>query len=120
MNPWSDPLEMRVVDRRSADRYSISSRLRWASVGDRESGQGSTRNVSTRGVYFQSDRRLAVGQPIRLTMALARRSVCLGGDGVVVRVEPGAGGYGIGVWLEELLPLPDALCVDRSERGLPL
>ena len=69
-----------------------------------------TANIGTRGVYFQGERRLAEGQPIRLTMTLRRRAICVGGDGVVVRVEPREGGYGVGVRLEELLPLPDALC----------
>jgi len=109
-----DPLEVSVLDRRAADRYSISARLRWESVGHPDCGEGLTENISTRGVYFQGDRRLAVGQPIRLTMTLQRRSICVGGDGVVVRVEPREGGYGVGVWLEELLPLPDALCVDSQ------
>ena len=113
-------MEESVLDRRGADRYSISARLRWESVGHRDSGKGLTRNISTRGVYFQGERRLAVGQPIRLTMTLERRSICLGGDGVVVRVEPREGGYGVGTWIEELLPLPDALCVERGEPGLPL
>ena len=69
-----------------------------------------TANIGTRGVYFQGERCLAEGQPIRLTMTLRRRSICVGGDGVVVRVEPRESGYGVGVWLEELLPLPDSLC----------
>jgi len=107
-------MEVRVLDRRAAGRYSISARLRWESVGQRDRGEGVTENISTRGVYFQSDRRLAAGQPIRLTMTLQRLSICVGGDGVVVRVEPHEGGYGVGVSLEELSPLPDALCVDSD------
>ena len=103
-------MEVSVLDRRAADRYSICVRLRWESVGHRDCGEGLTENISTRGVYFQGDRRLAVGQPIRLTMTLQRRSICVGGDGVVVRVEPREGGYGVGVWLESLLP--DARCGD--------
>jgi len=65
-------------------------------------------------VYFQSDRRLAEGLPIRLTMTLQRLSICVGGDGVVVRVEPREGSYGVGVWLKALSPLPDALRVDSQ------
>lgn len=68
-----------------------------------------TENISTRGVYFLGDRPMAVGQPIRLTMTLERRSISVRGDGVVVRVEPRAGGYGVGVSLEEVSPLPDPL-----------
>jgi len=52
---------------------------------------------------------VTAGQPIRLTMTLERRSVSVGGSGVVVRVEPRTSGYGVGVWLEEVSPLPDAL-----------
>ena len=47
-------------------------------------------------------------------MTLQRLSICVGGDGVVVRVEPREGGYGVGVLLEALSPLPDALCVDSQ------
>ena len=53
-----------------------------------------------------------MGQPIQLTMTLERHSISVGGDGVVGHVEPREGGYGVGVWLEELSLLPDALCGD--------
>ena len=107
-------MEVSVLDRRAADRYSINARLRWESVGHRDCGEGLTENISTLGVYFQGERHLAVGQPIRLTLTLQRRSICVGGDGVVVRVEPREGCYGVGVRLEGLLPLPDALCADSQ------
>ena len=107
-------MEVSVLDRRTADRYSISARLRWESVGHPDRGEGLTENISTRGVYFRGERRLAVGQPIQLTMTLQRRSMCVGADAVVVRVEPREGGYGVGVWLEGLAPLPDARCVDSQ------
>ena len=105
---------MSVLDRRAAGRYSISARLRWESVGHRDCGEGLTENISTLGVYFHGERHLAVGEPIRLTLTLQRRSICVGGDGVVVRVEPREGCYGVGVRLEGLLPLPDALCADSQ------
>jgi hypothetical protein len=104
----------RFSNRRGVHRYSISAPLRWEGVGSRDRGDGLTENISTRGVYFQGIRRMAVGQPIRLIMTLQRRSISVGGDGVVVRVEPRDGGYGVGVWLEELSPLPGALC-DHSK-----
>ena len=107
-------MEVSVLDRRAAGRYSISARLRWESVGHRDCGAGLTENISTLGVYFQGERHLAVGEPIRLTLTLRRRSICVGGDGVVVRVEPREGCYGVGVRLEGLLPLPDALCADSQ------
>ncbi len=94
-------------NRRGVHRYSIRARVRWKGVESRDRGEGLTENISTRGVYFLGDRRMAVGQPIRLTMTLQRRSISVGGDGVVVRVEPRDGRYGVGVWLEELSPLPD-------------
>ena len=96
-------------NRRGVHRYSIRAPLRWEGVESRDRGEGLTENISTRGVYFLGDRPMAVGQPIRLTMTLERRSVSVGGSGVVVRVEPRTSGYGVGVWLEEVLPLPDAL-----------
>ena len=105
---------MSVLERRGADRYPITARLRWESVGHRDCGEGLTANIGTRGVYFQGERRLAEGQPIRLTMTLRRRAICVGGDGVVVRVEPREGSYGVGVWLKALSPLPDALRVDSQ------
>jgi len=80
-----------VLDRRAAARYSINARLHWERVERRDCGEGLTENISTCGVYFQGERCLAVGQPIRLTMTLRRRSICVGGDGVVVRVEPREG-----------------------------
>ena len=107
-------MEVSVLDRRAAGRYSISARLRWESVGHRDCGEGLTENISTLGVYFHGERPLAVGEPIRLTLTLQRRSICVGGDGVVVRVEPREGCYGVGVRLEGLLPLPDALCADSQ------
>lgn len=103
-----------LSNRRDAPRYSIKARLRWQGVVGRDRGEGLTENISTRGVYFLGDRRMAVGQPIRLTMTLQRQSISVGSDGVVVRVEPRDGGYGVGVWLEELSPLPDALCDDSK------
>ena len=107
-------MEVSVLDRRAAGRYSISARLRWESVGHRDCGEGLTENISTLGVYFHGERHLAVGEPIRLTLTLQRRSICVGGDGVVVRVEPREGSYGVGVWLKALSPLPDALRVDSQ------
>lgn len=95
-------------NRRSTHRHSIRARLRWEGVGSHARGEGLTNNISTRGVYFLGDRRMTVGQPIQLTMALKRQSISVGGHGVVVRVEPRDGGYGVGVWLDELSPLPDA------------
>src|SRR2546422_6800436 len=75
-------------NRRGVHRYSIRAPLRWEGVESRDRGEGLTENISTRGVYFLGDRPMAVGQPIRLTMTLERRSVSVGGSGVVVRVEP--------------------------------
>ena len=72
---------MSVLDRRAAARYSINARLHWERVGRRDCGEGLTENIS----------------PIRLTMTLQRLSICVGGDGVVVRVEPREGSYGVGV-----------------------
>ena len=96
-------------NRRGVHRYSIRAPLHWEGVESRDCGEGLTENISTRGVYFLGDRPMAVGQPTRLTMTLERRSVSVGGSGVVVRVEPRPSGYGVGVWLEEVSPLPDAL-----------
>ena len=110
---------MSVLDRRAAARYSINARLHWERVGRRDGGEGLTENISTCGVYFQGERCLAVGQPIRLTMTLQRRSICVGGDGVVVRVEPREGGYGVGVWLEGLLPLPGSGGLPSSAHTFP-
>ena len=96
-------------NRRGVHRYSIRARLLWEGVGSRDRGEGLTENISTRGVYFLGDRPMAVGQPIRLMMTLERRAISVGGNGVVVRVEPRNSGYGVGVWLEEVSPLPDAV-----------
>src|SRR2546422_8188178 len=69
-------------NRRGVHRYSIRAPLRWEGVESRDRGEGLTENISTRGVYFLGDRPMAVGQPIRLTMTLERRSVSVGGSGV--------------------------------------
>src|SRR2546426_12722143 len=95
-------------NRRGVHRYSIRAPLRWEGVESRDRGEGLTENISTRGVYFVGDRPMAVGQPIRLTMTLERRSGSVAGSGVVVRVEPRPRGYGVGVWLEGVVPPPDA------------
>src|SRR5438445_115898 len=63
------------ANRRGVHRYSIRAPLRWEGVESRDRGEGLTENISTRGVYFLGDRPMAVGQPIRLTMTLERRSV---------------------------------------------
>src|SRR3989442_15644376 len=93
-------------NRRGVHRYSIRAPLRWEGVESRDRGEGLTENISTRGVYFVGDRPMAVGQPIRLTMTLERRSVSVGGSGVGGRVEPRTTGYGAGVWLGGGVPLP--------------
>src|SRR5437867_1566356 len=99
-------------NRRGVQRYSIRAPLRWEGVEGRDCGEGLTENISTRGVYFLGDRPMAVGQPIRLTMTLERRSVSVGGSGVVVRVEPRPSGYGVGVWPQQVF--------DRAAQRLPL
>src|SRR2546429_9379944 len=101
-------------NRRGVHRYSIRAPLRWEGVESRDRGEGLTENISTRGVYFLGDRPMAVGQPIRLTMTLERRSVSVGGSGVGVRVGPRTRGYCVGLWLEGGAPLPHAL---RPPRG---
>src|SRR3989442_3684806 len=97
-----------ISNRRGVHRYPISARLCWQGVGSRDRGEGLTENISTHGVYFLGDRRMAVGQPIRLTMTLPRQSISVGADGVVVRVEPRNSGYGVAVWLQQGSPRPDA------------
>src|SRR5207244_11780605 len=96
-------------NRRGVHRYSIRAPLRWEGVESRDRGEGLTENISTRGVYFLGDRPMAVGQPVRLTMTLERRSVSVGGIGVVVRAEARPNAYRVGVWRGELSPRRDAL-----------
>ena len=75
-------------NRRGVHRYSIRAPLRWEGVESRDRGEGLTENISTRGVYFLGDRPMAVGQSVLVN---------------------GSSSNGVGVWLEEVLPLPDAL-----------
>src|SRR2546430_16582938 len=105
-------------NRRGVHRYSIRAPLRWEGVESRDCGEGLTENISTRGVYFLGDRPMAVGQPIRLTMTLERRSVSVGGSGVVVRVEPRPRGDGAGVWVAGGFPLPAAPSPSTCRRRL--
>ena len=88
-----------AVERRGAARYSITASVAW-SYGD-----GTTTNASTTGVYFTTGKRLVPGEVLRLTILLPRQTTPLVGDGVVVRVERHANGYGVGVRLDSLMPV---------------
>jgi len=88
-------------ERRAAPRYPIVAPLAW------EHGEGVSENLSTSGIYVVAEQRLAPGEPVRLTMTLPWHGIPVTGHGVVVRVEPRDGRYGVAVRLDSLMPVPD-------------
>ena len=75
----------RFHERRQAPRLPIAIPV------ELEGGTGLTRDVSVSGVFFETDRRLVLGEQIRLTLVMGRLSpdspVRLQCEGRVVRVE---------------------------------
>jgi hypothetical protein len=71
------------AERRQARRYRIQS------PGGFEDGTGTTGNMSTSGVLFETDRELAQGAPIRFLVTLGEHGAALGVrcQGTVVRAE---------------------------------
>ena len=64
-----------------------------------KNGKGVTRDISTKGVYFETDQPLSVGEPVEFSMAMlyavAGSSVRLRCQGTVLRVEPTSSGIGV-------------------------
>ena len=88
-------------ERRAAPRYLIVAPLAW------EHGEGVSEDLSTSGIYVVAAQRLAPGEPVRLTVTLPWHGIPVTGHGVVVRVEPRDGRYGVAVRLDSLMPVPD-------------
>ena len=93
------------VERRQALRFSVKLPV------DLERGTGITRNISTSGVFFETDQAFSTGDPIRLTLVveptlpgIPTRLHCRGN---VVRAErheekPGVGVAFTSYWFEPL------------------
>lgn len=86
------------LDKRTASRFSMSLPLHV------DGKTGTTRNVSTRGIYFETDESYTPGAELQLSMDLlnvmpegAAQLIC---KGRIVRVEPKEGRLGIAVTIE--------------------
>jgi hypothetical protein len=83
------------VERRQAERSQVALPVQL------EDGVGVTRDVSAAGVFFETERVLAVGTAIRLSLLLEHADpegpLRLHCQGHVVRVEPGPGKVGVAV-----------------------
>ena len=66
-----------------------------------ERGSGITRNISTSGVFFETDKVFSAGDPIRLTLVLEPTfpgtPICLHCQGQIVRAEQHEQKVGVGV-----------------------
>ncbi len=85
-------------DKRTASRFSMSLPLHV------DGKAGTTRDVSTKGIYFETDESYAPGSELQLSMELlnvapegAAQLVC---KGRIVRVEPKDGRLGIAITIE--------------------
>lgn len=80
------------TERRRAPRYRLASR-----VGFPEGGNGVTRDISTVGIFFETEQGRSIGDAIHLTVDLGESSIeC---EGRIVRVEDLGRRYGIAVEL---------------------
>ena len=93
------------VERRQAFRYPI--RLR----AELEQGSGMTRDISTSGVFVETDHAFSIGNSIRLTLVLEPTfhgvPTHLHCQGKIVRVQQDEGKQGVGIaftsyWFEPL------------------
>ena len=90
----------RPAELRKSKRYYFAAPVSfmWASDGKSQSGEGVTHNVNTYGAYIVTDLLPVVGAFIQMEIVLprisnSRASMCLQGEGVVLRTEsPGARG----------------------------
>jgi hypothetical protein len=83
-----------MTDRRTARRYDLSLPVLIRLPVERDACNGKTRDISTRGVYFVIDNRLATGAELDLTMTLPAEvtggtEVFIRAVGKVVRIEKG-------------------------------
>ena len=81
-----------MTDRRTARRYDLSLPVLIRMPVERDACNGKTRDISTRGVYFVIENRLAAGAELDLTMTLPAEvtggsEVLIRAVGKVVRVE---------------------------------
>ena len=89
------------TERRQAPRYAIAAPIAW------RYGDGLSENVSTSGIFFATPKPLVPGEPLRFSVMLPRQTTALVGDGIVVRVERRADGYGVGLRLISLMPVSE-------------
>ncbi len=94
-------------DRRRAQRYAVDLRV------ELSEGRGTTRDVSLSGVFFETDRPLAPGPPLRFALFLEHgypdapvRLVC---EGEIVRIEPCGDRVGIAAAITSQRVEPHAL-----------
>jgi len=82
-------------EQRQALRYSLELPVEVAGTS------GRTRDFSASGVFFETDRALTPGAPVRFSLLLGRvspgRPLRLDCEGRVVRTEPGKGRLGVAV-----------------------
>jgi hypothetical protein len=91
-----------VADRRTARRYTVDLRV------ELSGGEGITRDVSSGGVFFETDQSLSPGAPLRFSMVLKHADpvpLRLACEGEIVRVEWRDGKLGVAAsitsqWLE--------------------
>ena len=83
------------VERRQALRFPMTLPVEF------ERGSGITRNISTSGVFFETDKVFSAGDPIRLTLVLEPTfpgiPTCLHCQGQIVRAEQHEEKVGVGV-----------------------
>jgi hypothetical protein len=87
--------EVPHIEQRSGERYSVVLPV------ETDKGPGKTRDVSLSGLYLVTDRPLAIGDPLNLSLTLPARGgwtgLRLSVRGMVTRVERSQGKFGAGV-----------------------
>jgi len=77
-------------ERRRAQRYRLA-----APVGLQDGSTGMTRDISTEGIYFETERGHSIGDTVNLSVELGEASIQC--EGRVVRLEQVEGKFGIAV-----------------------
>ena len=77
-------------ERRRAERYRLE-----APVALQDGSTGITRDISTEGIYFETERGYSIGETVNLSVRLGEASIQC--EGRVVRLEQVEGKFGIAV-----------------------
>jgi hypothetical protein len=77
-------------ERRRAQRYRLE-----APVALQDGSTGMTRDISTEGIYFETERGHSIGDTVNLSVHLREASIQC--EGRVVRLEQGEGKFGVAV-----------------------